>query len=187
MKRISMKNKIGLGLLAGMGAGLSLLTLAAPNAKAQTATYASSRRQIKACVLIPSKNAPLFPPYAFYELDSRTDIKPGEWDILNPLAFSTLSGAGFQRWSGNSGASTDGYFAQNAPLAKNMAPYWEADLSVISDDDLRKMDIALLPLSGPIQLTDVERERLIRHQQWRGGITLILSSIAEFPERPERL
>ena len=157
-----MKNKIGLGLLAGMGAGLSLLTLAAPNAKAQTATYASSRRQIKACVLIPSKNAPLFPPYAFYELDSRTDIKPGEWDILNPLAFSTLSGAGFQRWSGNSGASTDGYFAQNAPLAKNMAPYWEADLSVISDDDLRKMDIALLPLSGPIQLTDVERERLIR-------------------------
>ena len=35
MKRISMKNKIG--LLAGMGAGLSLLTLA-PNANAQTAT-----------------------------------------------------------------------------------------------------------------------------------------------------
>ncbi len=176
MKRTKNQKRIALSLLAGM-----TLLPAALKSQAQTATYGATRRQIKACVLFASSNSALFNPYAFYELDARTDLRPGEWDIINPLAPSTVSGAGFRRWqyagfgnnNGKPNSSTDGSFQENAPLAKNMAPYWEVNLDTISDDDLRKMDIALLPMAennANVKLSDGERERLRRFVD--GGGTL---------------
>ena len=161
MKRIHANKTIGFGLIAGLLTGATLLT-AAPDAQAQTATYAATRRQINACVLATSNTSALFPPYAFYELDARNDLKPGNWDIINPLASSTLGGAGYRRWQKSNDRSTDGSFLPGAPLTKNMAPYWEVNLNNISDEDLRKMDIVLLPLVENVNLTNEERERLRR-------------------------
>ena len=141
-------------------------------AQAQTATYASSRRAVNAGILVVDPALKPFPGYAFYVLDSRTDIKPGDWNIVNPLAGATVSAAQIARW-GTNGGSTDGSLALGRSLTKNMVPYWEVSLDNITDEDIRKFDILLLPLfpgGSLVNLNPAQRERLRRYVD--GGGTL---------------
>ena len=101
MKRISMKNKIGSRPACWNGAGLSLLTLA-PNAKAQTATYASSRRQIKACVLIASKTRRFsrLTPFTNWTAERTSSRATGTLSIrwpLPPSAARAISAGSWER------------------------------------------------------------------------------------------
>src|SRR5882762_5206119 len=82
----------------------TLLTGAFHRADADTFSYASQRRRIRACVLVVNtatgigggpQNAA---PHLFYVLDKRTDVKPGGWEFVNPLAASTVTPDIANRW-----------------------------------------------------------------------------------------
>src|ERR1041384_6534437 len=80
------------------------LLVACQAARADTATYATQRRQVR-CGIVVSKalevanNGPENPdPYIFYVLNSRTDLKPLGLDFVNPLAPPVVTSDIYQRW-----------------------------------------------------------------------------------------
>src|SRR5204863_7230703 len=98
-------------------------------ARADVTSYSFERRQIKACVLVSNaassslncNGSPVLVkenavPYVFYVMDKRTDLKPGGWEFVNPLAPSNLTGDIVQRWTCRAAASSDPTLAN--PLFK---------------------------------------------------------------------
>ena len=181
-QRFNIKNSVSRAALV-LVAGASLLAGYAAPAHAQATFYASTRRQVKACVLTFDPNlhpkyqsAPV--PFLFYVMDSRPDLKPGGWDIINPLAPSTITGEVYNRWKGRAaadpafqgGTAESQSFRLNGPLTKNMGAYWEFNLDKGSDDDIKQFDIALLSFSNNFAFNQAERERLRRFVD--GGGTL---------------
>src|SRR5579871_6987747 len=99
-----------LGVMLGFGGRPS---------KADTHSYASQRRQVKACVLVSNAASKtvviggqnvIIPendvPYVFYMMDSRNDFKPAGWEFMNPLAPATISPDMVQRWQNRDRKST---------------------------------------------------------------------------------
>ena len=90
------KNRIGLLRLLLTGLGLLTVQAAVTPAQADTHSYASERRQIKACVLVTNAAPGVgggpenVTPHVFYILDRRTDLKPAGWEFINPLASATI-------------------------------------------------------------------------------------------------
>ena len=176
-QRFNIKNSVSRAALALLS-GASLLASHAAPARAQATFYASTRRQIRACVLTYNSNLRNPVPYLFYVMDSRPDLKPGGWDIINPLAPSTITGEVYNRWKARAaadpafqgGTPESQSFRLNGPLTKNMGAYWEFNLDKGSDDDLKQFDIALLAFNSNIAFNQAERERLRRFVD--GGGTL---------------
>src|SRR5262245_44023660 len=133
-------------------------------------------RQVKVCNLLVPSTARLagaagyLPmgqnrnPHLFLVLDRRTDLKPEDWEFVNPLAPPVLNGAQVNRWTqiGLGSAATGRTFALGAPLTQDMAPYWEVTLSPENLARLKEMDIVYLSLAGPVTFTVAEREMLRR-------------------------
>src|SRR5437016_1217773 len=133
-----------IGWAAALSSATALGTLlCAPQtaARADVASYAFERRQIKACVLVSNaasgtlncngsnvvvkENAV---PYVWYVMDRRMDLKPGGWEFLNPMAPSNITGDIVNRWTCRASASSDPTLANplfkiGAPLTKNMGAY----------------------------------------------------------------
>jgi hypothetical protein len=137
-------------------------------------------RQIKVCnLLVPSTARvagaqaylPLGQnrsPHLFYVLDRRTDLKPEDWEFVNPLAPPVLNQAQIDRWARSGGiglgsAAQGRTFAVGAPLTKDMAPYWEVTLSPENLTRLKEMDIVYISADGQtVSFTINEREMLRR-------------------------
>jgi len=183
MIRSNAKNKFGLLRLLMMGLGL-LTVQATTTASADTHSYASERKQIRACVLVtnaaPGKGGPQnLTPHVFYVMDRRTDLKPAGWEFVNPQASTTISGDIYTRWLARANAETnpDPAFANTPagvafrvgqPLTKNFGAYWEVNLDS-SGTDLSQFDIVLMDYRyGQTVLTPDEREKL-RHFVDGGG------------------
>jgi hypothetical protein len=180
--------------------GLMLSTLgllAAPAmtpAHADTHSYASERRQIRACVLVtnaaPGAGGPQnVTPHVFYIMDRRTDLKPAGWEFINPLASSTITGDIFSRWLRRSVAepTADPAFANTPsavafrpgqPLTKNFGAYWEVNLDTTSSTDLQQFDVILMAYHSQAQFTPDEREKLRRYVD--GGGTVWLEDEGDF-------
>jgi hypothetical protein len=156
---------------------LVLATALCALSPAEAARSAYGRaRQIKACnLLVPSTSrapgwgayAPLGQnrsPHVFFVLDRRTEVKPEDWQFVNPLAPPVLNTAQVDRWEriGQGSAATGRTFAIGAPLTKDMAPYWEVVLSAENLQRLKEMDIVYLPLAGNCSFSVSEREMLRR-------------------------
>ncbi|HLK59663.1 MAG TPA: hypothetical protein VKU00_24090, partial [Chthonomonadaceae bacterium] len=171
-----------LGVMLGFGGRPS---------KADTHSYASQRRQVKACVLVSNAASKtvviggqnvIIPendvPYVFYMMDSRNDFKPAGWEFMNPLAPATISPDMVQRWqnrdTGNTDASLSGpLFKVGGPLTKNIGAYWEVNLDTVSQDDLDQFDVVLLAYThNQTQFSPNEREKLRKYADAGGTVWL---------------
>jgi hypothetical protein len=168
-------------------AAASALMANAPSVRADAHSYASTKRQIKACVLVSNaatvtsggvtyqENSA---PYFFYMLDRRTDLKPAGWDFVNPLAASTVTGDIRQRWTTRDSSSTDTTlsdpsFAIGAPLTKNIGAYWEVNLDNITQSDLQQFDIVLMAYhTNAASFSPAEREKLRKYVDAGGTVWL---------------
>ena len=178
------------GKISALWLGIVALLVAmvvAPT-RADVFSYAAQRRQIKACVLVMNtasgvgvnNNPRNAVPYLFYAMERRTDIKPGGWEFVNPLAPSTLTQTIRQRWQDRA-FTTDptlnlAQFRLNAPITKNLGAYWEVNLDNISIDDLQQFDIVYLAIKGNVNFTPDQREKLRRFAD--AGGTVWLEAIA---------
>ncbi|MCX6379426.1 MAG: hypothetical protein NT023_08100 [Armatimonadetes bacterium] len=144
---------------------------------AQATNYASTRQQIKACVLVSSASQNIVgigpqnvTPHIFYALDSRIDVKPGGWEFTNPLAPSQVTAEMYRRWqlrgatdpAFTSGTPESLIFRIGASLTKNIGAYWEVNLDTVTDGDLRKYDVAFMAFRNnqSVSFTPQERKKL---------------------------
>lgn len=160
-----------------------MVTLTAASAHADAHSYASERRQIRACVLVSSAANGIggtpenVTPHVFYILDRRSDLKPAGWEFVNPLASATISGDVYTRWQTRGGVNDPAFqntpasvaFRPGQPLSKNFGAYWEVNLDTVSTDDLQQFDIVLMDYhNNSTQFSPAEREKL-RHYVDSGG------------------
>ena len=102
----------------------------------------------------------LLAPYIFDILSHRPDIKPSLWHLVNPLAPATVDPVS-SRFSG--------VYSAGETLQPNMAPYWEVDLSLITDpDQLRPYNLLYIRTDGNISMTITER-KVLRQYVDEGG------------------
>jgi hypothetical protein len=108
-------------------------------------------------------------PFLWHVADRRTDIKPDDWEFVNPLAPPVLNQAQIARWQriGLGSAAAGRTFAIGSPLTPDMAPYWEVVLAPENIQALMAMDIVYISAAGPgtnamVSFTLAEREMLRR-------------------------
>jgi hypothetical protein len=157
-----------------------------PAARADALTYSETRRQFKVGVLLLDSTAdvnndgvisaqeaakgPENPdPYVFYIADARGDIKPQNWELVNPLAPATVTPDVFKRWSYQDG--TDPALSGRDPghpykigqkVSKDMAAYWEVSLSRASEQELLQYDLLFITNHRRWSMTAIEAEKLRR-------------------------
>jgi hypothetical protein len=142
-----------------------LSSLAGRLAPAEAARFFHGEtRKVRACNLLLPATARTSgreqnpSPFLFFALDRRTDIRPDDWEFVNPLAPPTVTAAMDARWRGvGSPPLTPGI-----PLTKDLAPYWEVTLRPENLDQLVTMDICYLSANGLLRVTHQEREMLRR-------------------------
>ncbi len=187
MTRSTKKNSIGLLRLLLTGLGLLTVGAAIP-VQADTHSYASERRQIKACVLVTNAitgtggGPQNVTPHVFYIMDRRSDLKPAGWEFVNPLAAGTITGDIYARWQtrGNgfdpafSNTPAGVAFRVGQPLTKNFGAYWEVNLDNASTSDLQQFDVVLMAYqnNSQTQFTPDEREKLRRYADGGGTVWL---------------
>jgi hypothetical protein len=184
--RIRFRYSGGRALIAMALAGALLFGLRA-ECLADAASYASDRRQVRACVLVSNASAngtvkENVVPYVFYVMDRRADLKPNGWEFVNPLAPASITGDMYLRWKTRGGATDPAFqagtpqatvFQIGAPLSKNMGAYWEVDLDSLAADDLQQFDVVLIASrNNGITFTADQRDKLRRFADSGGTIWL---------------
>jgi hypothetical protein len=166
-----------------------VLVFPAAEARADAYTYSTTRRILKAGILmldstidangdgvISPGEAALGPentaPYLFHIADARADVKPTNWEFVNPLAPQTVTADVKARWDARDPGSPYG-LGQN--VTKNMAAYWEVFLSRTSVEDLVQFDLLFIANHRDVKFTPAEREKL-RKVVDAGGIVWIEDS-----------
>ncbi|HWP30959.1 MAG TPA: hypothetical protein VNK96_04420 [Fimbriimonadales bacterium] len=150
-----------LGLLLALGSGISW---------SQAIGYSKNALQVNCGILLLDSTSgywganvpPNSDPYVFFNLERRRDVKPPGWEFRNPLAPGTVTVEIKARWDAiyNFTQGTPSPFVLGDPISKNMAPYWEVQLSKISAEKLAQYDILLVHTPGLINLNPSEREKL---------------------------
>ena len=169
-----LKIPITWGLLLTGAAGLFV---AAPKAaRADGATYSSNKKEYKVGILLIDSSAdadldgiitpaeaakgPENPdPFVFYIADI-SKLKPAGWDIVNPLAPSTITTDIFQRWSAPGARDAANPYQLGQKVTKNMAAYWEVSLNNASVSDLLKYDVLFITNHRTEKFTPAEREKM---------------------------
>jgi hypothetical protein len=155
------------------------------SAHADSTTYATSKRQFKVGILLIESTATNYntsppsqysggaenpDPFVFYIADARTDVKPQNWDLINPLAPSTVTSDIKQRWTDRNSGQVP--FQLGQKITKDMAPYWEVSLNSTSLADLLQYDLLFITNHRDVSFTPAEREKL-RKLVDGGGIVWI--------------
>ena len=110
-------------------------------------------------------------PYVFYIADARTDVKPQNWEFVNPLSPGTVTADIKTRWDARMGTVGSGY-SIGQKVTKNMAPYWEVSLRNTSIPDLLQFDMLFITNHRNTRFAPAEREKL-RKLVDAGGIVWI--------------
>ena len=149
--------------------GLVSFSAFAAVALAGPQTFAQRVQNIRAAVVIldsAKANANAQPqsagPYALYNLDANTSIKPAGWNFYNPYAPTRLTPAIYSRWS--SIDSTTPVYSAAAPagISKRNAAYWEIFLSQTTDQVLANYDLLVVNPAFFASLNPTEQNRLRR-------------------------
>jgi len=119
----------------------------------------------KASLTAPPQSAA---PFALYNLDSNTSVKPAGWSFSNPYAPSRVTSAIYNRWSLIDSTTP----AIGTPISKVNAPYWEVNLDNLTDDSLANYDFLLVNPVAYASLNPTEQERLRRFVD-QGGVLWI--------------
>src|SRR5213079_2985254 len=85
------------------------------------------------------------------------DMKPSGWEFDNPLVSSTMTQRQVSRWNAILGTTR---FNVGDKLTKDMAAYWEVELSQISSKAITSYDVLMIHAPGLINLSPSEREKL---------------------------
>lgn len=149
------------------------LGLAPVAARAASYTYGTQQRTVNAGVLVVGaasdtvSAAPDSVPYVFETLNLRADIKPFGWNIINPRAPGTVTGAIQTRWNGFTvlappapGSRVPAYSLGQA-VDPTMAAYWEVPLRDTAADQLRQYDILYVDATG-VKFTPADNAKLRR-------------------------
>jgi hypothetical protein len=145
--------------------------------------YATTRQNIRAGVVIldTAYNSGLSStygqsagPFALYNLDSATSVKPIGWNIYNPAAPGAVTAAMVNRWVAINGAygSSINVPTLGSPIGKNDAEYWAVYLSQATDQTLSNYDVLLLNPAYNASLSGAEQAMLMKFVD-QGGILWI--------------
>lgn len=140
---------------------------------------AATKTLVRAGVVYPSSQltnggtgVPYSPtPHVFFNLDRRKNLRPANWDIVNPRSQTNLSASTQAQWAAihTRFSVAGGVPNTNSRIAKNNAAYWNVSLSRSSIDELSEYDILALSVSGTLSMSPSEREKLRRYVD-QGGI-----------------
>src|SRR5437016_4797750 len=156
-----MSNRRIFNLISIAVVAATLLGVWPGGASADTFTYASQRRQVRAGIIatraleLPGGYGSEIPdPHIFYVLDSRSDLKPYGLEFVNPLAPTIITADIYTRWQKRQrGGFPDPAFGSGpesrqfrvgSRVGKNMGCYWEVNVDNLSADDLRQYDLLYL-------------------------------------------
>jgi hypothetical protein len=95
-------------------------------------------------------------PYAWFNLQSDTSVKPAGWNFQNPNGPSILTPEMQTRWNLITGTTIQ----PGQKLTKQNAAYWEVFLSKLSENSLARYDVLLICPQVYATMTPNERERL---------------------------
>jgi hypothetical protein len=157
-------------------ASILLGVLAAALVFGQPQTFAHRSVQLRVGVLLTE---PLLPggelgnpvPHAWGQLDRDTTVKPREWNLVNPIAPTTLTPGLRDRWAVNVEhfGGPGGVPAAGTRIDKRHGAYWEVPLEATGDDALARFDVLLMPVDSMLSLNPLARERLRRFID-QGGV-----------------
>ncbi|MGQ9696880.1 MAG: hypothetical protein ACUVRO_02655 [Armatimonadota bacterium] len=151
---------------------------------AEPVTYGGSGRTLRVGVLVVGRQGAntsisTGAPHLFYVLDSRSDLKPEGWNLVNPMAPPRVDATVLARWNRDQTPlvpSVDSPYVAEQQITKDMAAYWEVLLSRASAEQLAEYDVLYLGGSIPA-LTEEERDKLRRAVD--SGVTLWLETGAD--------
>jgi hypothetical protein len=156
---------------------------------AQATTYSNNKRTFKVGILLLDSTAfdysvsPPTPlpggaenpdPHVFSIADARQDIKPQNWEFINPLAPKTVSTEIYNRWS-NPATGRDRSarrYQIGQAVTKDMAAYWEVSLAKTSLADLVQFDLLFITNHRLVSFSPGDREKL-RKMVDAGGVLWI--------------
>ena len=171
-----MKMAMRTKLRVWLGVMLSVVLLAT-SALAQVATnYSSNKRTLKVGILLldstidadldgsisPGEAArgPENPdPFIFYIADSRNDLKPQNWEFINPLSPKIVTADVAARWAART-AGVGQQYQVGQQVVKKMAAYWEVPLTDTPIQDLLQFDLLFITNHRVTRLTSADREKL---------------------------
>lgn len=162
----------------------ALLCALVLSAGAEPVTYGGSGRTLRVGVLVVGRqgaNRSVFSaaPHLFYVLDSRNDLKPEGWNLVNPMAPPRVDATVLARWNRDQTPlvpSVDSPYTAGQQITKDMAVYWEVLLSRASAEQLAEYDVLYLGGTVPA-LTEEERDKLRRAVDC--GVTLWVEAGAD--------
>ncbi len=171
-------------LLCALGTAAALLL--PRKAHAQAFTYSTTRRTFKVGNLLIESTTPVDPatkirsvvgpentaPYAFFIADARTDLKPLNWEFVNPLAPNIVTADIKARWDARDPSAR---YQSGQQVTKNMAAYWEVFLNEATVEDLLQFDLLFITGHRDLRFSAAEREKL-RKLVDAGGIIWIEDS-----------
>ena len=97
-------------------------------------------------------------PYIFYIAEARADVKPQNWEFVNPLSPATVTNEQKARWDARVGG--DSGYTIGQKVEKNMAAYWEVNLTDTPLTDLLQFDLLFITNHRTVALTPADREKL---------------------------
>ncbi len=165
--------------------GLVALAATAASALAGPQTFAQRAQNIRAGIVILDSSKPSlagvpvdYAPYALYNLDSATTVKPAGWNFYNPFAPSRVTPSIQTRWLQIDPSNTP---AVGTPISKRNAAYWEVILSQTSDTQLANYDFLMMSPRYLAQLSPLQQNRLRRFVDGGGVLWIDGSSISSSP------
>lgn len=175
-------------VLLSMCLSVCVLLGCALQAKADTTSYSVNKRTFRVGVLLldstavnwstnppsPLPGGPENPdPHLFHIADSRNDVKPANWEFVNPIAPRTVTTEIWNRWSRPGTGRDPGHpYRIGQQVTKNMACYWEVSLTNTSLSDLLQFDLLFITNHRTVYLTPTDREKL-RNLVDGGGVVWI--------------
>ena len=179
--RIGRRAALALAALCAVWATLPRAAIAQATANSATGstTYSNTKRQFKVGILLIDSTdlkdgrGPENPdPFVFYIADTRVDLKPQNWDLINPLAPQTVTDDVKARWDARMSSYGGSGYQLGQKVTKDMAAYWEVSLSKASLTDLLQFDLLFITNHRTVAFSPVDREKM-RKLVDAGGIIWI--------------
>ncbi|RYG26101.1 hypothetical protein EON82_04640 [bacterium] len=158
-------------------------------ASGQTQAYARKTTTIRAAVLLldadkkdnTDQYGQTATPFAFYNLDRATGVKPEGWTFVNPYAPGMVTAETVGRYA-ELNTDLGGAIGTNLPtlggsISKRNGAYWTVRLSQLNETQMGSYDVLLISPRNQLSLNPSERERLRRFVDGGGVLWVDLGSI----------
>lgn len=148
-------------------AALAVVLSAVEVGAEQAVSYGGASRTLRVGIVVTGSSKTLAASDAaqlFYVLDSRTDLKPEGWNLVNPMAPQRVDASVLARWNVDQTPmfpTPSSPYLPGQPVSKDMAVYWEVPLSRATPEQLAEYDVLYLGRSSGL-INEEERDKLRR-------------------------